>query len=103
MGMFDLIECKMPLPIKGLSAKRFQTKDFNCELDQLEINDKGVVYSKDSTYGTVCQVFPSEDFTFYDFIEDPESVEWVEFKAIVKAGIVESIEVVQYRKPGEGL
>jgi hypothetical protein len=41
MGMFDNLQCKSPLPDGSDNSRWFQTKDFDCALDNYTITAEG--------------------------------------------------------------
>jgi hypothetical protein len=65
MGMFDKIEVKYPLPPPG--GENFQTKDFDCQLDSLEITQDGRLLRHECDYEEV----PKEELKHQGADADP--------------------------------
>jgi hypothetical protein len=48
MGMFDDIRCEHPLPAPNCEGIAFQTKDLDCDMDQLLIKADGTLWRIES-------------------------------------------------------
>jgi hypothetical protein len=44
MGMYDELTCRYPLSVAGANDLHYQTKDLDCQLDQLEIREDGTIW-----------------------------------------------------------
>jgi len=103
MGMFDYLQCKMPME-RDHNSRTFQTKDFDCQLNMIVIESNGRLLpcnsgEHDSFTGS---------FTFYDYraLKDGKDLpyitggmeydaEWVEYEATAVNGVVNQIALVK--------
>jgi hypothetical protein len=84
MGMFDDIRCEHSLPAPNAEGLIFQTKDLDCDLDQLLIKADGTLwrvesgrcFSTDNPIGHLFDFFG--EVHFYTFGRDAS---WLEFRA----------------------
>ena len=126
MGMFDTIHCKYPLPDLTSSnyEKDFQTKDFECVLDNYTITEKGRLilhdciyeevpeeerqyygtpeWEKDEFYKLVgcIKTVPTEDIDMnyngqLNFYTIGEHNEWLEFDALFEEGVIKEIKRIK--------
>lgn len=61
MGMYDFVICEYPLPDSEVQDAKFQTKDFDCNLDEYVITKDGMLIHKVFTY----EVVPEEERPYY--------------------------------------
>lgn len=73
MGMFDDIKCDYQLPDEGLEHDHFQTKDFDCRLDQYRITKDGRLELMQYDVTTV----PDSDRLF-GYRMDRNEVQWID-------------------------
>lgn len=108
MGMFDDIKCEYPLPLtedqgelagQNWRENQFQTKDFECLLDEYCIREDGTlwqqIYSWETTrkgrpYRKPAGWQPMSTYTgtvrFYDSIKAHKADYWVEWLAVFVSG-----------------
>lgn len=86
MGMFDYIRCEHPLPAPDAEGLEFQTKDADCDLDQLLIRADGTLWRaasphSDNALGHLSDFF-GEVF-FYTSVDGSHNRPgaWLEFRA----------------------
>lgn len=98
MGMFDYVKInKDKLPIDDECRKKlkyttsFQTKDFDCLLETIEIMDDGRL-KIDKPYGNLDLSSFDGEFTFYTYTE---AHDWIQFFAYFEKGQLIKIEKVK--------
>jgi hypothetical protein len=118
--MFDDIRCEYPLPLpekQGELAGRnwhengFQTKDFDCLLDQYCLRKDGTLWQQiydwgENSKGRPCRKpagwQPMGGHTgvvrFYDFIRGNQADYWVEWAAVFAAGKVGELKLEQWEE-----
>lgn len=102
MGMFDNLICEYPLPNIEAQNERFQTKDFNCELDDYKIGSDGQLYKNDNNpwFGTNDKSNPdwilinsTECVTFYTSTgKHGVDFKWYQYKALFNKGKLITLE-----------
>lgn len=85
MGMYDNVEVKYPLPPPG--GENFQTKDFDCQLDSLEITADGRLLRHECDWEDT----PKAERPYPDAAED--SIEGVCGSMRIKEGSRRTIEI----------
>lgn len=94
MGMFDYVKvslAKLPLTDEEkalLPNDRFQTKDFDCTLNEIRINDDGTLENDFLWEGRVDTLDLTGSFDFYTINKKEE---WVQFEAHFTDGKLDSI------------
>jgi hypothetical protein len=127
MGMFDYVSCKFPLPLPEVQTLAFQTKDFDCLMDTIELRADGTLWGEDydiedhsdpnaeSPLGRLAGMMtrannrpkPFSDFSgvmrFYgDYgVRNANGwgTGWVEFCAHFEFGLLKRLELVEHRLP----
>lgn len=107
MGMFDYVRCELPLPLEASVDQsrmvEFQTKDTPCNLDTYIIGaDRQLMVAKwlgdQASNDTPVKCDYTGWIYFYTSVrDDPKNRGWVEFKAKFFDGIVQTIELVEFR------
>jgi len=120
MGMFDDLKCEYPLPLgasQGELAGRnwrrngFQTKDFDCLMDQYCIREDGTLWRQIHAWGSgrkgrlrrkAAGWEPLSGFVstvrFYDFIYGNQADYLVEWVAVIVAGRVAELRLEKWEE-----
>tara|TARA_B100000287_G_C20263045_1_gene634819 strand:- start:25 stop:600 length:576 start_codon:yes stop_codon:yes gene_type:complete len=120
MGMFDYLKCEYSLPLteeikkelpeQDWSTINFQTKSFDCALDNYMIEDDGQIYVEkldrfinnkgelqESSTGIERVEWSGEVNFYFDFFKEDYDI-WIEFKALVWKGELKEIELLNFSK-----
>lgn len=98
MGMFDWVNCEVPLP-DGWVGHGMQTKDLDCSMGVVTITADGRLFG-DARAGWWQEKQPDRDLqyhgdlTFYGYGKDVHS-DWHEYTARFTDGQLVSIQLVQ--------
>ena len=118
--MFDYIKCEYPLPLtdeikealpdQDWSEINFQTKSFDCTLENHTIEDDGQIYAErldryideegelqEKEIGIEKLEWTGELLFYFDFFQEEHDL-WIEFKALVWKGDIKEIELYAFRK-----
>lgn len=100
MGMFDYLNCKLPLP-DGAPKNPYQTKNLQCVMDTYEIKEDGTLWGEDydregwsrsNVRPRQCSDFTGE-VRFYR-MGDKEPNQWWEFSAYFVDGKLIRMETI---------
>ena len=100
MGMFDDIYIdKKYLPLskeqlESIVDDNYQTKDFDCSLDQIHVIDMRL-YVKNGSSLSQMEDISVDNFYFYNGLKNRG---WVEFKAYLENDVVSKIELNKFKK-----
>ena len=120
MGMFDDIKCEYPLPLPEIQSELagrnwrengFQTKDFDCLMDQYCIHEDGTLWQRTYAFETSRKGRPRRKpvgwepmsrFTgtvrFYDSINGQKVDYWVEWAAVFVTGKVTEVKLERWEE-----
>lgn len=95
MGMFDYVDCEVPLP--GLRSKmgNMQTKDFECSMSTYTIKEDGTLWT--DCYGKPVQLAGYHGMLNFYAME--RGGKWHEFNAKFTDGKLEGIEAIEESGP----
>ena len=92
MGMYDDLKCEYPLPDKEVQKETFQTKDFDCQMEEYLITEEGKLVHHTVRYETV----PDEEREYYG------TPEWDEKPFVRSFGCMRSIPTGDVEIPFHG-
>jgi hypothetical protein len=92
MGMYDDLKCEYPLPNKEVQNETFQTKDFECQMEEYLITREGKIIHHAVRYETV----PEKERPYYG------TPEWDEKPFVRSFGCIRTIPVGDVEIPFHG-
>lgn len=120
MGMFDNITCEYPLPLpdnqgelqgKDWRKNQFQTKDFECLMDEYCIREDGTLWQQAYTWETTRKGRPRRKpaewravsaytgtVCFCDSIYGNKADYWVDWSAVLVSGEVTEIKLLTWEE-----